>query len=363
MKKIFFVFTVLLFIYSLVSIASGAGIAGKNPKNQKHIALLLPSAKADNLNIAADILTKLLESRGYKISIADSQNSASLQISQIEKLTDEKTDMLIIAPVRPAALSKVIALAKEKNIKIIAFDKMIENAPIDFHIGFDAFQIGVLQGKIIEKTLGLNIQQKGPFYFEIFSSPKEYSESILYYKGALSVLAPYLAKQRLRNRSGRFSFDASSQTNIDAQEAQKRMEYLLSKYYVAGGLDAVLCAEDNFASGIIEALKKAGYKTDADFPIITGQNCLKENVKAIIDGEQTASVFKDYRILAEKTAEIADAVLNGKSFKNPPQTTYKYGNGAIPSILLDAKIVYKNDIQKEIFDSKYYKKAEILKIK
>ena len=65
------------------------------------------------------------------------------------------------------------------------------------------------------------------------------------------------------------------------------------------------------AIGIISSLKGVGYGSDdKPMPIITGQDAELASVKSIIAGEQTQTIFKDTRELAEKAVEMADAVLN-----------------------------------------------------
>ncbi|MDR3244523.1 MAG: sugar ABC transporter substrate-binding protein, partial [Elusimicrobiota bacterium] len=119
---------------------------------------------------------------------------------------------------------------------------------------------------------------------------------------------------------------------------------------------------------IIKALKKAGYKIDDDkkkkpFPIITGQNCEKDNVKLIIDRRQKGSIFKDYRILAAQTVKTADDMLNDRDYDINDRRTYWSGSKIIPAYLCEPIIIYKENMQKELFDLGYYKKSEILKIK
>lgn len=46
-------------------------------------------------------------------------------------------DVLVIIPYNGQVLSNVIAEAKREGIKVLAYDRMINNADIDFYISFD----------------------------------------------------------------------------------------------------------------------------------------------------------------------------------------------------------------------------------
>jgi putative multiple sugar transport system substrate-binding protein len=359
MKKTFF--TAIIFFITAGCVLSFAA--------DKKIGVSMPDQSVQRWKIDASNIKKGLEQKGYEVFLEFAEGKASLQNKQIESLILQGVELLIIAPVESADLSKVLAFAKKNKIKTIAYERFIRNSrDIDCYIAFDAYRSGFLEAAIIVRELGLNIQQKGPFYMEIFSVPLKDENSRLYYRGAMDAFAPYIQKGRLRIVSGQVSLQASAMKNWSSQEAQNRMEELIAKFYGSLRLDAILSADDIFADGIIRALKKAGYKVGDDknkkpFPIVTGQDCRKENLKLIIDRQQKGSIFKDYRILAAQAVKTADDILNGRTLDINDRTTYRNGSQIIPAYLCEPMIIYKENMQKELFDSKYYKKSEILKIK
>ena len=88
-------------------------------------------------------------------------------------------------------------------------------------------------------------------------------------------------------------------------------------------------------------------------PVITGQDCEVASIKSIIAGEQTSSIFKDTRVLAAKAAEMADAVLTGKTPTVNDTKTYDTGMKIVPSFLCDPVVVDKTNYQKIVVDSGY----------
>lgn len=96
-------------------------------------------------------------------------------------------------------------------------------------------------------------------------------------------------------------------------------------------------------------------------PVITGQDANLPNVKAIVAGEQSMSVFKDTRALADEVVKMVDAILA----KQEPEVnnTKDYNNGVkvVPSYLLEPKFVDKSNYKQLLIDSGYYTEAELQK--
>lgn len=83
------------------------------------------------------------------------------------------------------------------------------------------------------------------------------------------------------------------------------MDNLLSAFYGKDHLDAVWAPNDALAIGIISSLKGVGYGSGQQaMPILTGQDADVQNVKNIVRGDQTSTVFKDTRRLAGVAADM-----------------------------------------------------------
>ena len=114
--------------------------------------------------------------------------------------------------------------------------------------------------------------------------------------------------------------------------------------------------------GVQSALKSAGYNTaDKPMPIVTGQDANLPNVKAIISGEQSMSVFKDTRALADQVVKMVDAIINGKEPEVNDTKSYNNGTKVVPSYLLQPQFVDKSNYQKLLLDSGYYKADDLKK--
>ncbi|MXO78112.1 substrate-binding domain-containing protein, partial [Paenibacillus sp. OT2-17] len=146
----------------------------------------------------------------------------------------------------------------------------------------------------------------------------------------------------------------------DGALAQSRMDNLLSAYYSGANLDAVLSPYDGISIGIISSLKGVGYgSANKPLPIITGQDAELASIKSIVAGEQTQTVFKDTRKLAEQTVVMANSILQGKQAEVNDTESYNNGKKIIPAYLLDPISVDRTNVEKDIVGSHYYTKEQI----
>jgi putative multiple sugar transport system substrate-binding protein len=136
------------------------------------------------------------------------------------------------------------------------------------------------------------------------------------------------------------------------------MDNLLTAYYADKKIDVVLSPNDSLAQGIVASLKNAGYGTaDKPFPVITGQDCDKINVAQIERGEQSMSIFKDTRVLADQVIVMAKAILAGEKVET--NATYPNGVFDVPSFNCEIKFADKNNWKALLIDTGYYKMEDI----
>jgi putative multiple sugar transport system substrate-binding protein len=310
-----------------------------------------------------------LEAAGYTVDLEYAQDDIPTQVSQVENMVTKGARALIIAAIDGTTLTNVLQEAADAKIKVIAYDRLIRDTTnVDYYATFDNFLVGQQQGWSVLNGLGLTDlagkkldgAPKGPFNIELFAGSPDDNNATFFFNGAMDVLQPYIDNKTLVVKSGQTDFTTVAILRWQGSVAQARMENLLTKSYSDGSkVNAVLSPYDGLSRGIISALKDNGYTDGPTWPIISGQDSEVDSVKAIIAGEQYASIFKDTRDLAKKAVEMTVAVLGGK--KPTINNTKDYDNGKkiVPSFLLQPITVVKSNIQKVLVDSGYYKAADI----
>ena len=100
-----------------------------------------------------DIFVKKAESLGAKVFVQSANGNEETQMSQIENMINRGVDVLVIIPYNGQVLSNVVKEAKQEGIKVLAYDRMINDADIDFYISFDNEKVGELHHSCLNQIL------------------------------------------------------------------------------------------------------------------------------------------------------------------------------------------------------------------
>jgi putative multiple sugar transport system substrate-binding protein len=305
----------------------------------------------DGANIVAQLKTA-----GYDAQLQYANNDVNTQVQQVENMVTKGCKILVIAAIDGSSLTDVLATAAKKGVKVIAYDRLIMQTPnVDYYATFDNFQVGVFQGQFIENALGLKTN-KGPFNIEVFAGDPGDNNAKFFHDGAISILQPYIDSGVIKIPSGQTDFAKIAIANWTTATAQTRMDNLITANYASGAkLDAVLSPNDSLALGISQSLVTAGYGTaDKPFPVLTGQDCDIANVKAMLAGHQSMSIFKDTRTLAAKTVEMITDIETGAAVPTNDTKTYNNGIKVVPTELLAPVAVTKDNYTDILVTSGYY---------
>ena len=354
MKKI-----ISLLIAALM--VTGAFAAPK--KRAVKVGVAMPTKDLQRWNQDGANMKKSLEKQGYVVDLQYANNDIATQVSQVENMISTGSKVLVIASIDGSALKSVLAQAKAKKIPVIAYDRLIMNSDaVTYYATFDNYKVGSIQGNFLVEKLGLKSRTKAdPAYIELFTGSPDDNNVNFFFGGAMDALNPYIKSGALVVKSGQTTKAQCATLNWSTEEAQKRMENLISSQGYGPKkqrLDAVLSSNDSVANGITNALVAAGY-TAGNFPLITGQDCDITSTKNMIKGIQAMSVFKDTRTLASKVVEMVDAICKGTQPPINDKKTYDNGTGIIPSFLCEPVFATKDNYKKLLIDSKYYTPAQL----
>ena len=323
------------------------------------IGVAMPTKSSSRWIEDGENIVKQLKAKGYKPDLQYADDDIPNQLAQIENMVTKGAKVLVIASIDGSTLTDVLARAHEAGVKVIAYDRLIKGSPnVDYYATFDNFKVGVEQGQSIVNALDLK-NSKGPFNIELFGGSPDDNNAYFFYDGAMSVLKPYIDAKKLVVRSGQAGMDKVSTLRWDPSAAQARMDNLLSAFYGAARLDAVLSPYDGLSIGILSSLKGVGYGSGTmKMPIVTGQDAEVQSVKAIISGEQYSTIFKDTRELAKVTVTMIDALENGKTPETNDDKMYNNGKKIVPSYLLLPVVVTKANWKPVLIESGYYKLSQ-----
>lgn len=286
-----------------------------------------------------DIFVKKAEALGAEVFVQSANGDATAQISQIENMLNKDIDVLVIIPFNGEVLSNMISEAKKEGVKVLAYDRLINNADIDFYVSFDNEKVGELQAQAI-------IEQKPEGnYFLMGGSPVD-NNAKLFRKGQMKVLQPHIDSGKVKVVGDQW---------VDSWLAEKALQIMENALTAnKNNIDAVVASNDATAGGAIQALQAQGL---AGKVAISGQDADLAAIKRIVDGSQTMTVYKPITNLADKAAEISVAL--GKDEKVESNATLNNGVKDVPAYLLEPVVVTKENIDATVIKDGFHTKEAV----
>ena len=330
----------------------------------KTVGIAMPTKSLERWNRDGEYLKAQFEDAGYNVELKYSDDDSNQQNNDIQGMIADKVDLLLIAAIDGNTLSQTLADAKDAGISVIAYDRLIMNTDaVSYYVSFDNYTVGKLQGEYVRDTLDLD-NADGPFNIEFTAGDPADNNAGYFFNGAYEALESYIDAGKLVIPSGKKTFEQVATEGWSTDKALENMQNTLASYYSDGTLlDVALCSNDSTALGVAQAIATDYAGTNA--PIVTGQDGDIANLKNIVDGAQSMTVYKNVSDEASVTLEVSKAILSGQTpdaglvSSLSAEATYdteSYDNGVkvVPSYLLVPYVITKDSLQK-LVDTGLYK--------
>ena len=321
------------------------------------VGVSMPTKDLQRWNQDGENMEAMLKDAGYEVDLQFASNDVQTQLSQVENMIANGAEVLVIAAIEGSSLGEALAMAKENEIPVIAYDRLLmESDAVSYYATFDNYMVGTVQGTYIKEAMKLD-EAEGPFNLEITAGDPGDNNARYFYQGAMDVLNPYIEAGKLVVKSGMTAFDDVATPVWATETAQNRAENILSSFYADGtNVDVWLCSNDSTALGVENALA-ANYS--GTYPIITGQDCDIANTKNMIAGKQSMSVFKDTRTLAAQVVKMVGQILKGEEVDVNDTETYNNNVIVVPSYLCEPVFADANNYKELLIDSGYYTEDQL----
>ena len=288
--------------------AAGAGFAP-----DAVIGVSLPWLGTQNWAEGDEMFKAVLAEAGFRPIVQHADNSVPRQQQQIESMIQNGAEVIIVAPIDGSQLGTVLEEAAAAGIKIISYDRLIENtAAIDLIVQFGSVRIGELQGQALLEGLAAR-KGSGPYNVELFGGGPADPNAPNFFRGAMLMLQPKIDDGTLIVVSGQTDFTQCAVLDWNAARGQARMDALLSGFYSDKEIHGVLSPNDSIARAIITASEQAGQP----IPVVSGLDAEFESIEWIWAGRQYSTVDKSTSILVGKTMEIIKLLQAGVDLPEP----------------------------------------------
>jgi putative multiple sugar transport system substrate-binding protein len=328
------------------------------------IGISMPTQSLERWNRDGAYLDEQFQAAGYETILTFSDNDSGQQVNDIQNMLADGVDLLVVAAIDGEALNTAMDEAAEAGVPVISYDRLIKNDAVSYYVSFDNYTVGTLQGQFIVDQLDLENAGDSTYNMEITAGDPADNNAGYFYQGAIDVLQPYIDAGTLNIVSGQTDFDSVATDQWDTDTALDRAQTVLSSYYADGTqLDVWLCSNDSTALGVAQAIT-SDYK-GSNSVLITGQDGDEANLKNIVDGIQTMTVYKNVSNESIVTLALAEAMLSGETIDESLTSTfgvdcaydtesYETSDGnKCPSFLLVPSVITKDNLQ-DLVDTGLY---------
>jgi D-xylose transport system substrate-binding protein len=309
---------------------------------QAKIGLLMHSFEKERWKNDHKYFVESVEELGGSVVVAVADNDAKKQYQQAEELLNMGIDVLVVVPVDQFSAAKIVELAHKRGVKVISYDRLINNSRVDYYISADNVKIGEMQAEYLTK-----IKPSGN-YALIGGSVYDNNSRMLYI-GQMNILQPYVERDEIKIIYNEFTKYWSE------DEGYKHTLKCFEKN--GENLDAIIAGNDAIAYGALRALKERGLEGKVS---IAGQDADLRNLHEIIKGNQTVTIYKPIKTMAWTAAELSMKLSENGDMVNV-YTTVSNGKRLVPSLLLESIAVNENNIQFTVIAEGYQKEQEVFK--
>lgn len=273
-------------VFSIVCLTLVVSLIGcKSSNSQLKVGFVLDNLNEERYAKDKKYFEEKAKSLGAQVIFASANSDVATQMSKVENLLSLGVRALVIQPVDSNASASMAEAARKEGVPVIAYDRIINGAPIDLYVTQDSFQVGVLQAEAAVKATN----QKGNFI--ILSGAEGHSVAEAITSGVLSVLKKYPNIKVVAQQY---------HAGWSAELALKTVENVLTREH--NKIDAILANNSGMAHGAVQAVSEQ--KLDGKI-FVAGADADLAAIKDIVKGKQSFEVLKDIRPLAEAAAAAA----------------------------------------------------------
>lgn len=348
MKKWKAAITVVVLTLSVAFILGGCSKQKENLSRQEdkkvQIGVSFDSLVIERWIRDRDTFTKYAKQMGAEVNVQSANGDSKTQIKQIEYFISQKVDVIVIVPVDCYALADVVKEAKKEGIKVVAYDRPIEDGNADLYISFDNRQVGELMAQTFIDTI-----PEGGKIVEISGSDTDVNVK----------LVEEGFEEKIKEGNLQVVYKAYCK-NWEADQATAYMEEALEQNSDIAG---VKCGNDDVATRVCQVLAEHRM---AGKVVVVGQDADLAACQRIVEGTQNMTVFKQCEKLAEYAAKFAVQLAKGEDITDAGAGNGEYaketisdGTNEIPYYKLETTAVTKGNMDEVIIDSGFHDASDV----
>ena len=308
------------------------------------VGFILKSMQEERYQKDKAIFTEKAESLGAKVYFASANNEEQMQLSKFENMLAKGCKVIVLQPVNTGTAGNMVKMANEEGVKVVGYDSMLVNGPLDFMVMQDSWAVGKLQGEAMVEWLKAKKGKVEGKVALIMGQPGD-SNAAAMSSGALEII---------ESNAGLELVAKQSHEGWSSDKAMATAENVLTKH--KNKIDVFICNNSGMARGVIAALDAQGL-ADTEKVFVAGSDADIVNIQYVAQGKQTVEIWKKIAPLAEKAAEIAVKLAKDEEVK--ADKMINNGLVDVPTIVTPVVPITKENLDSTIIAEGFYTKEEV----
>jgi D-xylose transport system substrate-binding protein len=325
---------ILTFVGLVVSFGVGSTVLAAPMK----IGLVLSTLQEERYQKDQKYFMDEAKKLGFEGVVVSADNNPQTQSGKVENLLSQGVKAIIIQPVNSDAAANLVKMAHDDKVPVIAYDRMITNAPVDFYVTMDSFKVGVLQAEAAVKAT----QEKGNYVILMGQAGHSVANEIT--RGVESVLKKYPKIKVVMKKNHEGWSSSLAMATVENALTQNK-----------NNIQAVIANNSGMARGAVQALSEQGL---AGKVFVAGADADLAAIKDIVAGKQQFEVLKDISLLAQKAAQVAFQL--AKNEKPASTDSVKSGTFTVPQFATPVYGITKDNLEEKIYKTGFHSKSAVL---
>ena len=312
---------------------------GKEENGEKkiQIGLTVDSFVIERWIRDRDVFVATARDLGAEVNVQDAGADAQEQISQSDYFIKKHMDVIVIIARDCGALSEAVERAHSSGIRVISYDRMVNDANTDMYISFDNRMVGEIMAQSMEEAI-----PDGGKIFMIQGSATDNNVAMV--------------KEGFEDTLQGSNLQVVYEANCEGWTAELAVDYVEEALEEYPDVKGIMCGNDDIASQVIQVLAENQL---AGQVIVVGQDGDLAACQRIVEGTQYMTAFKSIEDLARQAAEYAVKMAEEGKLPSDVPDTMNDGSYDIPAKVLEPVAVTRDNIDEVIIDGGFHRRDEV----
>lgn len=341
------IIVILCFVFFFTSVS---GCSSRRSSSDIRIGFLLKTMQEERYKRDKEYFIRTAESLGAEVFFDSANNDEQVQMAKFENMLSKNCSVIVLQPVNTGTAGNMVRMAHDEGIRVIGYDSMIQNGPLDLMVMQDSWSVGRLQGQAMLKWLMKKRGRIAGNVVLVMGQPGDSNVNAMS-SGVLDIIKKYPGLRLIAKQS----HEAWS-----SDKAMATAENVLTKFN--NRADAFICNNSGLCRGVIAALDTVG-RANAGMVFTAGSDADLTNIQYVARGKQTVEIWKKIKPLAESAA--SSAVLLAEHPERSVDDLIEYdtrvdnGFAEVPTIVTEIVLVTQDNIDETVIEGGFYTAEQI----